>query len=111
MSVEMFKMMARNFYLFAGVLAFITLIVFFRFQIWKIVGDLSGVNAKRGIKAISKQKMAMESHSQGLFGMKLLQEERAESFLRTENTEVMRPEKVSENDYVIEETEYTVSAE
>lgn len=111
MSVEMLKVLARNFYISAGVFSFIMLVLFFRFQILKIVGDLSGINAKRGIRAISKQERAMESHSQGLFGMKFLEDERMESFACAEDTGVLAPETVKENYYVIEKMEYIASAE
>ena len=111
MSVEMLQEMARNFYVLAGVFSGVALILFFRFKIWKIVGDLSGVNAKRGIKEISKQERTIESCSQGFLNMKSLQGDSTESFVCAENTGLLEQGTEQENYYVIKKMEYIASAE
>ena len=86
MSVEGLQVIARNFYISAGIFSGIVVILFFRFQIWRIIGDLSGANAKREIRAISKQERAMDHHSQGLLAIKPLREG-TEFFVCTDDTE------------------------
>ena len=105
----MLQELVKFFYGFAVVFSCIMLILFFKFQIWKIVGDFSGMNAKRGIKEISNQRSAEKHYSQSFLSMKLVQGEATEPFLCTEDISMI--ESINENYYVIEKMEYIASAD
>lgn len=109
MSVEILQELARSFYISGVVFSCVVLVLFFRFQIWKIIGDLSGFNAKRGVKAISKYERTMERYSQGFLGLESIRDEGTESFVYTKDTGVLMPKTEKGNYYVIEKMEYMAS--
>ena len=106
MSVEVLQMMAKCFYISAGFFSCVVLCVFFRFRIWEIFGDLSGVRRNREIQVISKLGMAQEDISQRILGMSLLQEEETETFVYTEDTGVLEVDSVQEAYCVRKKMEY-----
>ncbi len=106
MSVEVLQVMARSFYGLAGVLFCVIFILFFQFQVWKMFADLFGIRKKREIQAIVRLESAQENFSQGILGMRCLQEEKTESFMSAEDTGNMDLESVSGTYCLIEKMEY-----
>ncbi len=106
MSVDVLQEMARNFYITAGIFFCVVFILFFRFQIWKLLGDLSGIRKRREMQAISSLGHVQENSSQGVFELRYLQEERTESFEYTEDTGLLEPKSVQGTYCVIEKMEY-----
>lgn len=52
MSAEKWRMVSLMFYMIAGLWGSLGFVLFFGLRIWKVIGDLSGYNRKRGIRAI-----------------------------------------------------------
>ena len=67
MSLEVLQEIQRCFLVAGFVSTGVSFVLFFRFQIWKIVAQLSGLHAKREIRAITKQERSIKNDGQDFF--------------------------------------------
>lgn len=70
MSVEMMHRISWCCYVTAGVLSCVEIVLFFQFNIWGVIGDFTGTNKKREMKAICEKEQILQKGRHEIFEMR-----------------------------------------